>query len=200
MMTTSVSVMGGSAFPVVIPVRVVDANPESRVSPMCDCTSEVWSCGPSRNDETNTSLPTLPVTLPYAPLPFPPSASCRIRRRSLYDFIRYVRPASPGPQPAGADRLHVRDLRQRAVVLGAAAVHQNGAAAARRLAGGVVCGDGVLPVAAARRLCLCALSDAAPQPPDSGGDPSRVAGDRVADAAVVGRGWLGRTAEPRQHH
>jgi len=28
------------------------ANPESRDSPMCNCTSEVWSFGPSRNDET----------------------------------------------------------------------------------------------------------------------------------------------------
>jgi 5-carboxymethyl-2-hydroxymuconate isomerase len=27
------------------------ANPESRDSPMCNCTSEVWSFGPSRNDE-----------------------------------------------------------------------------------------------------------------------------------------------------
>src|SRR5664279_5850913 len=26
------------------------ANPESRDSPMCNCTSEVWSFGPSRND------------------------------------------------------------------------------------------------------------------------------------------------------
>src|SRR6195256_892156 len=29
------------------------ANPESRDSPMCNCTSEVWSFGPSRNDETH---------------------------------------------------------------------------------------------------------------------------------------------------
>ena len=35
----------------VIPGRVEDANPESRDSPMCNCTSEVWSFGPSRNDE-----------------------------------------------------------------------------------------------------------------------------------------------------
>src|SRR5437879_9420207 len=34
----------------VIPGRIEDANPESRDSPMCNCTSEVWSCGPSRND------------------------------------------------------------------------------------------------------------------------------------------------------
>src|ERR1700737_5440695 len=34
----------------VIPGRVEDANPESRDSPMCNCTSEVWSFGPSRND------------------------------------------------------------------------------------------------------------------------------------------------------
>jgi len=30
---------------------VPSANPESRDSPMCNCTSEVWSFGPSRNDE-----------------------------------------------------------------------------------------------------------------------------------------------------
>ena len=34
----------------VIPGRVENANPESRDSPMCNCTSEVWSFGPSRND------------------------------------------------------------------------------------------------------------------------------------------------------
>ena len=48
----------------------------------------------------------------------------------------------------------------RAVVRGAADVHQDGAAAARRLAAGVVGGDGVLPGRAARRLCLCASADA----------------------------------------
>jgi 4-amino-4-deoxy-L-arabinose transferase-like glycosyltransferase len=32
---------------------VRSANPESRDSPMCNCTSEVWSFGPSRNDEIN---------------------------------------------------------------------------------------------------------------------------------------------------
>jgi hypothetical protein len=35
----------------VIPGRIEDANPESKDSPMCNCTSEVWSFGPSRNDE-----------------------------------------------------------------------------------------------------------------------------------------------------
>src|SRR5437773_8112074 len=30
--------------------RVEDANPESRDSPMCNCTSEVWSFEPSWND------------------------------------------------------------------------------------------------------------------------------------------------------
>src|SRR5882762_4526886 len=38
----------------VIPGRVEDANPESRDSPMCNCTSEVWSSGPSRNDAKYT--------------------------------------------------------------------------------------------------------------------------------------------------
>jgi hypothetical protein len=34
----------------VIPGRCEAPNPESRDSPMCNCTSEVWSFGPSRND------------------------------------------------------------------------------------------------------------------------------------------------------
>jgi hypothetical protein len=34
----------------VIPGRCEASNPESRDSPMRNCASEVWSCGPSRND------------------------------------------------------------------------------------------------------------------------------------------------------
>src|SRR6202795_3820374 len=34
----------------VIPGRREAANPESRDAPMCNCTSEVWSFGPSRNN------------------------------------------------------------------------------------------------------------------------------------------------------
>src|ERR1700694_1512818 len=34
----------------VIPGRRAASNPESRDSPMCNCTSEVWTFGPSRND------------------------------------------------------------------------------------------------------------------------------------------------------
>src|SRR3982074_1473764 len=34
----------------VIPGQCEASNPESRDSPMCNCTSEVWSFGPSRND------------------------------------------------------------------------------------------------------------------------------------------------------
>src|SRR6266851_2502777 len=34
----------------------VSANPESRDSPMCNCTSEVWSFGPSRNDGVDRYL------------------------------------------------------------------------------------------------------------------------------------------------
>jgi hypothetical protein len=41
----------GMDLDAVIPGRVEDANPESRDSPMCNRTSEVWSFGPSRNDE-----------------------------------------------------------------------------------------------------------------------------------------------------
>ncbi len=78
-----------------------------------------------------------------------------------------VHPSAPEPlsarrNSAGFDRLHVRDFRQRpAAVLGAAAVHQDGAAAARRFARGVVGGDGVFPVAAARGLRLRTSSHAA---------------------------------------
>ena len=145
----------------------------------------------------------LPAATAYAPLPLRrawpeprrPPGSCR----SSHDFTRSVRrhgPAFRGPQPAGAGGLYGRDLRQcAAAVLGAAAVHQDGAAAARRLAGGVVGGDGVLPVAAARGLCLCALPDADPQPHDSGGDASGAAGGRAADAAAVDRERVGRAAD-----
>src|SRR5450432_2846640 len=44
---------------VVIPGRREASNPESRDSPMCKCTSEVWSCGPSRNDGSNQYPPDL---------------------------------------------------------------------------------------------------------------------------------------------
>src|SRR5882724_2768599 len=37
--------------------RAKRANPESRDSPMCNCTSEVWSFGPSRNDDVKYSIP-----------------------------------------------------------------------------------------------------------------------------------------------
>ena len=116
--------------------------------------------------------PALPAILPYA-LSCTPRRPCRnpaagARRIQAGAFMSLSDPSAVTdaafrcPQPAGAGGLHGSDLRQRvAAVLGAAAVHKNGAAAARRLAGGVVGGDGVLPVAAARRLCLCALPDAA---------------------------------------
>src|ERR1700704_6466375 len=50
----------------VIPGRVEDANPESRDSPMCNCTSEVWSYGPSRNDDPAQNAMREP-TMPYTP-------------------------------------------------------------------------------------------------------------------------------------
>src|ERR1700730_763792 len=139
----------------------------------------------------------------------PRRAPCRIPRRrrppgssrSLHDFSRSVRghgQAIREPKLAGADGLYRRHLCQRAAaVLGTAVVHQNGAAAARRLAGGVVGGDGVFPVAAAWRLCLRALSDAAAQPHDSGDRASGAAGDRIADAAAVDCERLGGTADLR---
>src|SRR5229473_2412854 len=39
----------------VIPGRCEASNPESRDSPMRNCASEVWSCGPSRNDGSTTN-------------------------------------------------------------------------------------------------------------------------------------------------
>src|SRR5450432_3079575 len=121
------------------------------------------------------------------------------RSRSFHAFTRSVRghgPAIRSPQPAGTGGLYRSHLCQRAAaVLGAPPVHQNGAAAARRLAGGVVGGDGVFPVAAAWRLCLRALSDAAAQPHDSGDRASGAAGDRIADAAAVDCERLGRTPD-----
>src|SRR6266852_5887893 len=89
-------------------------------------------------------------------------------RRGSHDVIRDFRrhgPAVRFAKQAGAGGLHRRDLCQRAVVVfRAASVYQDGAAAARRIAGGVVGGDGVLPVAAARRLRLCACPDADQEP------------------------------------
>src|SRR6478672_8627249 len=38
-------------MPSVVPGRRVASNPKSRDSPMCNCTSEVWSFEPSRNDQ-----------------------------------------------------------------------------------------------------------------------------------------------------
>ena len=53
----------------VIPGRVEDANPESRDSPMCYCTSEVWSFGPSRNDKPS---PRKLHEMTYTPAPRDP--------------------------------------------------------------------------------------------------------------------------------
>src|SRR5258708_17976069 len=44
-----------SYLSVVIPGRCEASNPEARDSPGCNCTPEVWSFGPSRNDGS-TSL------------------------------------------------------------------------------------------------------------------------------------------------
>src|SRR5256885_5760945 len=43
--------MGDGKADTVIPGRLASANPESRDSPMRNCASEVWSFGPSRNDD-----------------------------------------------------------------------------------------------------------------------------------------------------
>ena len=101
-----------------------------------------------------------PFSAPCAPLRA--SGARRGVSRSFHGFDRATRRHGAAvlvAQPAAADGLHRRDLRQcAAAVLGAAAVHQDGAAAARRLAGGVVGGDGVLPVAAARRATPMRIS------------------------------------------
>src|SRR5260370_7107014 len=122
-------------------------------------------------------------------------------RRRVHAFTRSARchgAAFRQPKPAGPGPLPLGGLCQRAApVLGATLVRQDGTAAARRFAGGVVGGDGVFPVAAARRLCLCALSDANPQPHDSGGRASRFARGRVPDPAAVDPHRLGRAPPSR---
>ena len=83
--------------------------------------------------------------------------------------MEYKKQTSPRANYAGlrfvlqASACHLRrgHLRERgAAVRRAAAVRQDGAAAARRHAGGLVGGDGVLPGDAAGRLCLCPSADA----------------------------------------
>ena len=158
--------------------------------------------------DVQVPVPALPAILPYALscaagdlAGIPPPAARRIQAGAFMNFSEpsaVTDQPSDCPKPAGAGGLHGSDLRQRvAAVLGAAAVHQNGAAAARRFAGGVVGGDGVLPVAAARRLCLCALPDAAEEPHVAGGDPSGAAGGRAADAAAVDCRRDGASRRPR---
>ena len=87
---------------------------------------------------------------------------------------------------------------RRAAVRGAADVHQDGAAAARRRARRVVGGDGVLPGRAARRLRLRASADALRARPPLGDDPSRRDGGRVLLAAAVDRRELGPSARGRR--
>src|SRR6201996_5412216 len=50
----------------VIPGRCEASNPESRDSPMRNCASEVWSFGPSRNDDVLAGRPSLPSLLNLA--------------------------------------------------------------------------------------------------------------------------------------
>ncbi len=103
----------------------------------------------------------LPVRRGYAPLRAFRRPAGMVRSLHAIDAVRHREPVVRREERARPRRLHRRDLHQRAAaVRGAAAVHQAGAAAARRLAGGVVGGDGVLPVAIARRLSLRALPDA----------------------------------------
>src|SRR5262249_7768193 len=80
-----------------------------------------------------------------------------------YDSIHAVArgPVVRSAKQAGAGGLHRGDLSERvSFVFGAAPLHQDGAAAAGRFAGGVVRGDGVFSVALARWLRVCARFDA----------------------------------------
>src|SRR5882757_8608109 len=179
MMTTSVSVMRVSECSMLIPDGPKD---------------------PTRNDISISGISRGNITRPFIARSGGLCSIARARRppgssRSSHGFDRATRRHGAAvlvTQPAAADGLYGRDLRQcAAAVLGAAAVHQNGAAAAWRLAGGVVGGDGVLPVAAARWLCLCAFPDAAPQPRDSRRRASGAAGDRADDVTIVDLERLG---------
>src|SRR5262245_13309717 len=131
---------------------------------------EVWA-STAINDNCYIA-PALPLPLRYDPMAgsgFETRAlSHPVTSRSFHDvacLVERLRPRLRVAKPASPDRLYGGDFRQcPAIVFRAAAIHQDGAAAARRLARGVVGGNGVLPVAAARRLCLCAFPDAAEKP------------------------------------
>ena len=100
---------------------------------------------------------------------------------------------------APARNVHGGHLRQRrAAVRGAADVHQDGAAAARRRAVGVVGGDGVLPGRAARGLRLRALAHALRAGARVDRRPSRGDGRRRVRAAAVDRDRLGAPAGVRR--
>src|SRR6266702_5935209 len=195
MMTTSVSVMKGSSCSTVVPGWSEGPDPESRDSGFA-----------------SSRRPGMTFYIRHFSLQHHETIYCPFRRlvlhcarlasaglsRSSHGFDRATRRHGAAvlvTQPAAADGLYGRDLRQcAAAVFGAAAVHQNGAAAARRLAGGVVGGDGVLPVAAAGRLRLCASADADQEPRRSRRGPSRVAGRRLRHAAARHRRRLCRAS------
>jgi len=108
-------------------------------------------------------------------------AACAVRR----GFIRFAK--------TSARRFYRRDFPERGfAVRRAADVRQDGAAAARRLAGGVVGGDGVLPGGAAGGLCLCASDHARAAGALFGLHPSRGDGGCDHRAAAVDRRRLGR--------
>src|SRR6185312_5290134 len=135
---------------------------------------------------------------PLRPVRRPPG-----RSRSVHEFARCRRrsacrdgAAHRRAQPPGAGGLYRGDLRQRsAAVFGAALVHQDGAAAARRLAGGVVGGDGVFPVAVARRLRLRAFPDAGQKSRRSGRGASGALVRGVGEPAALDRHLLGLAAD-----
>src|SRR3982074_2029123 len=76
----------------VIPGRGEDASPESRDSPMCNCTSEVWSFGPSRNDKPS---PRRLYEMTYTPAPRDPKQT-PVRINLLSDTQTRPPPAMRG--------------------------------------------------------------------------------------------------------
>ena len=101
---------------------------------------------------------------------------------------------------SAARHLHGRDLHKRgAAVRGAADVHQDGAAAARRRAVGLVGGDRLLPGRAARRLCLRPPVDALRAGADVGDHSRRGDADRVPGFAALDRRRMGPPPRSERH-
>src|SRR5258706_4128333 len=140
-----------------------DSGFDARASPRNDIPIfiEDAAARPASSDDL-FPRPALLAASPYAPLRpsgaraagcgRPPGSS-----RSFHAFSRSARchgAAFRQPKPAGADRLHLGDFCQRAAaVFGATLVHQDGAAAARRVGRG--CGRVDWVVSRSRSLPAC---------------------------------------------